>query len=66
MTAYLDKIRLRKIGERYFYIETPYADENADLLKMAKAIQYRNEGKNIDFSAPSYWGNMMTLMYKKI
>ncbi|WP_424151547.1 class I SAM-dependent methyltransferase [Selenomonas noxia] len=66
LTAYLDKIRLRKIGERYFYIETPYADENADLLKMAKAIQYRNEGKNIDFSAPSYWGNMMTLMYKKI
>lgn len=37
-----------------------------DLLKMAKAIQYRRDGREIDFKAPSYWGNMMTLMYKKI
>lgn len=66
LSTYLDKIGLRKIGERYFYSETPYADEREDLLKMAKAIQYNNEGKNIDFHAPSYWGNMMTLMYKKI
>jgi len=33
------------------------------LLKMAKAIQYKREGKEVDFSSPAYWGNMMTLMY---
>ena len=65
LTTYLDQIGLKKIGERYFYIETPYADENEDLLKMARALQYKKEGKEIDFSAPSYWGNMMTLMYSQ-
>ena len=54
---------MRKVGERYFYPETPYADEENDLLKMARAIQYRHEGKTVDFKAPSYWGNMMTLIY---
>jgi methionine biosynthesis protein metW len=66
LTVYLGELGLRKIGERYFYSETPYADESEDLLKMAKAIQYKAAGKDIDFSAPSYWGNMMTLMYKKM
>ena len=57
---------LQKVGERYFYEETPYADVEEDVLKMAKAVQYKRDGKEIDFKAPSYWGNMMTLMYKKM
>ena len=58
------ELGMRKVGERYFYSETPYADEENDLLKMARAIQYRREGEAINFKAPSYWGNMMTLMYE--
>ena len=63
LTEYMVELGMRKVGERYFYSETPYADEENDLLKMARAIQYRHEGKPVDFKAPAYWGNMMTLMY---
>lgn len=63
LTIYLMEWGLKKVGERYFYPETPYAKEEEDLLKMAKAIQYKHEGKEVDFSSPAYWGNMMTLMY---
>ena len=64
LTAYLANLGLQKKGEQYFYTETPYANEEEDLLKMAKAIQYQRRGQEIDFKAPAYWGNMMTLMYK--
>lgn len=60
----MTRLGMRKIGERYFYPETPYADEENDLLKMSRAVQYRRAGKKIDFQAPAYWGNMMTLMYE--
>lgn len=66
LTEYMLELGMRKVGERYFYPETPYADEENDLLKMARAVQYRHEGEAIDFKAPAYWGNMMTLMYKKM
>ena len=63
LTEYMLELGMRKVSERYFYSETPYADEENDLLKMARAVQYRHEGKTVDFKAPAYWGNMMTLMY---
>lgn len=65
LTSYLTGEGLQKVGERSFYLETPYADEEDDLLKMARAVQYRRAGKAVDFSAPAYWGNMMTLMYAR-
>jgi SAM-dependent methyltransferase len=65
ITEYMLSIGLRKVGERYFYPETPYADEEKDLMIMAKAVKYKQEGKIIDFKSPAFWGNMMTLMYKK-
>ena len=64
LTEYMSELGMRKVGERYFYPETPYADEENDLLKMARAVQYQREGEAINFKAPSYWGNMMTLMYE--
>lgn len=63
LTEYLTDLGGEKVGEQYFYLETPYADEEADLLKMAKAVQYKGRHKEIDFKAPAYWGNMMTLIY---
>ena len=65
LTKFLAKCGLSKVGERYFYLETPYADEENDLLTMAKAIEYKSLGKEIDFRASAYWGNMLTLMYAK-
>lgn len=64
LTSYIGTLGLQKIGERYFYEETPYANIEEDLLKMAKAVEYKRGGREIDFDAPSYWGNMMTLMYR--
>ncbi|WP_311641589.1 class I SAM-dependent methyltransferase [Selenomonas noxia] len=63
LTEYLRSLGLHKKGERYFYPETPYASEEDDLLKMARAIQYKRDGQKINFKAPAYWGNMMTLIY---
>lgn len=63
LTEYLTSLGGRKVDTQYFYLETPYADEETDLLKMAKAIQYKGLKEEINFKAPAYWGNMMTLMY---
>lgn len=67
LTQYLTSggIGLRKIGERYFYEETPYADVENDILRMAEAIHAHREKKNITGCSPAFWGNMMTLMYEK-
>ena len=65
LSSYLQSVGLQKVGEQYFYEETPYANVEEDLLKMAKAIQYKRSEKEIDFKAPAYWMNMMTLMYRK-
>lgn len=65
LTKYLLEKGLSKKGERYFYPETPYANEEEDLLKMAEAVNRKRAGKSIDFAAPAYWGNMMTLMYER-
>ena len=64
LTSYLKSLGGQKIGERYFYEDTPYANVEDDLLRVAKAVQYKKDGKEIDFNAPAYWGNMMTLMYR--
>ena len=55
-----------KIAERSFYEETPYASPEADILKVAQAIQLKREGREIDFTSPAFYGNMMSLVYKKV
>ncbi len=65
LTNYLCDLGMTKSAEQYFYLETPYANEEEDLLKMAKAVECKRAGNLIDFKAPAYWRNMMTLMYQK-
>lgn len=65
LTEYMKSENLDKVGERYFYPETPYANEEEDLMLMAKALKNKQENKIIDFKSPAFWGNMMTLVYKK-
>lgn len=65
LTKYMNYKNLIKVGEKYFYEETPYADIEKDILTVAKAIEYKRENKEIDFFAPAFYGNMMSLVYKK-
>ena len=34
-------------------------------MRVAKAIEVNKNGKEINFSAPAFWGNMMSLVYRK-
>ncbi len=52
-------------GEKYFYEETPYANVQKDVEKVNVAMQRRASGEEIGFKAPAFWGNMMSLVFKK-
>jgi 2-polyprenyl-3-methyl-5-hydroxy-6-metoxy-1,4-benzoquinol methylase len=62
---YFKDKKFSKLFETSFYLETPYADPENDILKVAKAIELKRNGKSIEFTSPAFWGNMMTLIYKK-
>lgn len=66
LTKYFKSKGLILIEEKYFYENTPYANIEADIEKVYKAIKYRNGRKKINFKSPAFWGNMMTLVYRKI
>lgn len=65
LTKYFVEQKLHKIAEKYFYEETPYADIENDILKVANAINKIRNGEQIDFKSPAFYGNMMSLVYKK-
>lgn len=44
LTTHLSKLGLKKMGECCFYTETPYADEESDLLLMAKLLNIKIKG----------------------
>ena len=56
---------LKRLAEATFYEETPYADPTNDILKVSEAIALREAGIPIPFKSPSFWGNMMTLVYAR-
>jgi 2-polyprenyl-3-methyl-5-hydroxy-6-metoxy-1,4-benzoquinol methylase len=56
---------MEKVAEHYFYEETPYADPETDILKVAEAINLRRAGRPVEFRSPSFWGNMMSLVYRR-
>ena len=62
---YFAKAGMEKTAEHHFYEETPYADPEQDVLKVAEAIKLRRAGQTVDFRSPSFWGNMMSLVYRK-
>lgn len=65
-TEFFKKNKMEKIGEKYFYEETPYANIENDILKVAKAIEIKRRNEKITFNAPAFYENMMTLLYKKV
>lgn len=55
-----------KLLEEHLYEETPYADIENDILKVSDAIRMKMNGEEITFRSPAFWGNMLSLAYKKI
>lgn len=64
--AYFIKKSFKKITEVYFYEETPYAEIEEDILKVAEAIKMKRMNKKINFKSPAFYGNMMSIVYKNI
>lgn len=54
-----------KLGEHFFYEETPYADPEKDILTLAQGIEWRRKGEEIDFLSPPFYGVMMSVAYRK-
>lgn len=55
-----------KRTECFFYEETPYANVEEDIFKVSEAIRLKNEGKEIHFKSPPFWGNLMSLVFQKL
>ena len=51
------------LASQYFYEETPYAEVEEDILKVAEAIKLKRANKEITFKSPPFYGNMMSLIY---
>lgn len=56
---------LEKLLEEHLYEETPYVDIENDILKVSDAIRMKRKGEKISFRSPAFWGNMLSLAYKK-
>ena len=52
-------------GQTFFYEETPYADPTRDIQTLYRAIEARNRGEEPEGISPPFWGNMMTMVFRK-
>lgn len=64
-TNYFQKRKMEKEAEYYFYENTPYADIENDIVCVSHAIELKRQGCDIDVKAPAFWGNMISLVYRK-
>ena len=53
------------VGQTFFYEETPYANPAKDIQAVSRAVEARNLGQEPGESSPPFWGNMMTLVFRK-
>lgn len=65
LMEYFNQKGLHKVAVRDYYVGTPYADYENDVLKVAKAVNMRNRGEVIDFNSPPFYGNLLGVLYKK-
>ncbi len=52
-------------GQAFFYEETPYADPPRDIQIVCRAMEARNRGQEPEEPSPPFWGNMMTMVFRK-
>ncbi|MDR3358535.1 MAG: class I SAM-dependent methyltransferase [Desulfovibrio sp.] len=58
-------LRCSLVGEQFFYEETPYANPEEDIAAVHKALQCGRAGGAVMETSPPFWGNMMTLVFRK-
>lgn len=62
---FFQRNKYQKIAEAAFYTETPYASVVNDAKLVLKAILKDEKKKKINFTSPAFFGNMMSLVYRK-
>lgn len=63
--SFLKENNIKLVSERVFYTETPYANVCEDAKKITKAINLKDNNEEINFESPAWYGNMMTLLFRK-
>ena len=53
------------VGQTFFYEETPYANPACDIQAVSRAVEARNRGQEPGEPSPAFWGNMMTMVFRK-
>lgn len=53
------------VGQMFFYEETPYANPSKDVQTVNRAVTAMNMGHEPEEPSPPFWGNMMTMVFRK-
>lgn len=53
------------VGQTFFYEETPYANPACDIQAVSRAVEAINRGQEPQEPSPPFWGNMMTMVFRK-
>ena len=55
-----------EILDKELYWDTPYANPEDDICRVADAIRMKNEGKRDSYEiSPAFWGNVLSMVFKK-
>lgn len=65
LTEYMKEKGLERLLTHSFYLGTPYENYQEDIKKVAKGVELSEQGKVIDFDSPSFFDNMLTVLYRK-
>ena len=57
----------KKVRSEFFYLETPYADVENDINRVARDQVLINEERRNEVNvSPPFWGNMMNVVFRKL
>lgn len=59
------KKKFVKLGSKSLYLNTPYENFKKDIIQMSDEIKRQSVRKKSKMISPPFFGNMMTLIYKK-
>ena len=57
---------MKNIHRSFPYLETPYSNLESDMNVVRKAIERIRNNEEIDSDSPAFFGNMMSLVYRKL